>query len=461
MTQKSPLPSIFSPVPGASEYVASFAAGFGQNWRETASAEFASSFVATARTEGVGVAGAGLMGISIAAAFLGGGFPVVVYDPVAAALESAPERVARELASQRARRGVADDDSATEAAIVRETVARLFRASGELGDLASAAAVVETIPEKARIKAKFYKTLEAAARKPILTLTNTSSIRISELAETLGADGTARLRRDRFCGFHFFHPVCKRSLLEIIRGAETSAETLAAAAALGEAIHKTPITVEDGPGFLVNRLLQPYLNEGLALLEEGVPAARVEAAARRFGFEAGPLRIMDEIGLDVSLHAGWTFFKAYPERTLESQILPELARRGELGRKTRRGFYRFDGAASWEDDATLDCDSARISGLLGRDAPLAQDAADEKLAARMALAILFEGARLVADGIVPTPREADAGLTLALGFPADKGGIFYWARNFGREWIVAEAEKLADLGERFTPPENLDALLEF
>ncbi len=431
-------------------------------------ADVAARTTAEARARGVGIAGAGLMGVSIAAAFLGAGFPVLAFDSFASALEAAPGRIEAELAEQRRRRGVAESDPATEKRLVARTVATGLTTSDSFAELAARLVVVETIPEKLKIKSKFYKTLAKAATAPILLTSNTSSICVADLAAALpSAAENPNVNKERFCGFHFFHPVCRRSLVEVMRGAETEPKTVAEAAALGSAIFKTPIGVGDGPGFLVNRMLQPYLNEGLALLEEGVPAARIEAVCRRFGFEAGPLRIVDEIGLDVSLHAGWSFLKAFPERTHNSAVLPELTRRERLGRKTRRGFYRFESGASWADDATLDFDAETLAELLNGEtfasgaAPVdvgAKDASDEALALRVATAILFESARLVEDGVVETFREADAGLVLALGFPPEKGGIFYWAAAFGLRRILESAKRWEDAGARFVAPDSLRRL---
>jgi len=446
--------------------------GNGGSWKnegnETDFADGAARTTAEARERGVGIAGAGLMGVSIAAAFLGAGFPVLAFDSFASALETAPKRIEAELAEQRRRRGVAESDSATEKRLVAEIVANGLTTSDSFAELAARPVVVETIPEKIKIKSKFYKTLAKTATAPILLTSNTSSICVSDLAAALPtASENPNVNRECFCGFHFFHPVCRRSLVEVMRGAFTAPETVAEAAALGAAIFKTPIIVGDGPGFLVNRMLQPYLNEGLALLAEGVPAARVEAVCRRFGFEAGPLRIMDEIGLDVSLHAGWTFLKAFPERTTSSPILPELTRRERLGRKTRRGFYRFESGTSWADDATLDFDAETLAELRAGETFAtgaetvdvgAQAASDEELALRVATAILFESARLVEEGVVDTFREADAGLVLALGFPPEKGGIFYWAAAFGLRRILAAAERWAGAGARFVVPESLRRL---
>ncbi len=397
----------------------------GDAWR-SARGTVDGSFVDEIRTRGVGVAGAGLMGVSIAAAFLNAGFPVLSYDPFESVLTTSRERVAREAISQRLRRGGAEDSPERENALMKERLDSLYRTTAQIDELALKPVVVESTPEKLKLKAKFYRELNRAAKEPVLTLTNTSSLRVDELASSLSDElSKDPLSSARFAGFHFFHPVCKRNLLEIAQGTRTAPETLEKASILARAIGKIPIVVGDGAGFLVNRLLQPYLNESLSLLDEGVSAAQIERACLKFGMEGAPLRVIDEIGVDVSIHAGWSFLKAFPDRTRATSILPELVLSGRLGRKTRLGFYRYESTTSWADDATPIYDDLR-----GKREQRAE-VDDSDVAWRVANAILAEGERLLEDGIVGSKREIDAGLVLALGFPASKGGIFYWKQACG------------------------------
>ncbi len=392
----------------------------GDAWR-AARGTVDASFIDEIRTRGVGVAGAGLMGVSIAAAFLNAGFPVLSYDPFESALSTARERVAREAASQRLRRGEAEESLERENALIEERLDSLYRTTAQIDDLAVKPVVVESTPEKLKLKTKFYRELNRAAKEPVLTLTNTSSLRVDELAASLPDELSKEpLSSARFASFHFFHPVCKRNLLEIAQGTATAPETLEKASILARAVGKIPIVVGDCAGFLVNRLLQSYLNESLSLLDEGVSAAQIERACLRFGMEGAPLRVIDEIGVDVSIHAGWSFLKAFPDRTRATSVLPDLVLAGRLGRKTRLGFYRYESTTSWTDDATLVYDELREK----RERRLEID--DAEVARRVANAILAEGTRLLEDRVVGSMREIDAGLVLALGFPASKGGVFYW-----------------------------------
>ncbi|MBR4751427.1 MAG: 3-hydroxyacyl-CoA dehydrogenase family protein [Thermoguttaceae bacterium] len=435
--------SVFSPVLPASglspeEYVRGFQLGF----VDDAPFDAADALAATLykernagaprvskrvdfKPDAVGIAGAGLMGVSIAASFLGAGVRVVLYDPFAPALESAKERLRVEYATQRARQGLASSDDVAERALVAGRVDELVQTTDSLDRLAELPVVVESIPEKLKLKAKLYRELAGRATAPILLLTNTSSLRVSELAASLSSDPGAFVSRTRFMAFHFFHPVARRNLVEIAPCEETAQDAIDQVAALGRAIGKIPIVVGDGPGLLVNRLLQAYLNEALKTLDAGVAPERLEAICLKTGMEGAPLRVIDEIGVDVSLHAGWSFFKAFPDRTHRSPALENLVRDGKLGRKTKLGFYRYESTRSWADDAAL-CYEERSEST---------DRAnwsDEQIATSIFESILDEAGRIVDDKIARTYREVDAGLVLALGFPASKGGVCYWGAVSGR-----------------------------
>ena len=425
------------------------------------------AFLRDARERGVGIAGAGLMGISIAASFLDAEITTFVYDPSEAARTSAAERAKRELATLRRNMARALVDPVKENEEIERRVSAYLRVTERLDDVAALPVVVESTPEKPRLKAKFYRELEACSppNSPITLLTNTSSLTIAELSATLPRDDEGKnTSAARFARFHFFHPAAKRRPVEIAIGAATSCETARRAKALADAIGRVPMIVGDAPGFLVNRLLQAYLGEALAALDEGVDAARLESACLRFGMEAAPLRIIDEIGADVSLHAGWSFFKAFPERSNDSKILPGLVRAERLGRKTRRGFYRYESAVGWRDDATLDAAPETLRALAAPNAipsipgvPAAFHT-DDALVLRFLVATLFDAGRLVEEGVARSLQEADAALTLALGFPQDKGGIGYWALAFGLDRLLAVARDLATLGPRFEPPTTIVAL---
>src|SRR5205823_8975303 len=175
-------------------------------------------------------------------------------------------------------------------------------------------------------KTGVYKQLEPLLRPDAILASNTSTISITRMA-------TALANPERFAGLHFFNPVERMPLVEVIRGEKTSDQTVATLVALAKQIGKTPIVVKDGPGFLVNRILFPYLNESLLLLEEGATPREIDKAATAFGMPMGPITLYDVVGLDTSLYAGKVLQAAYPDRAVISKVLEDLVASGRLGQK--------------------------------------------------------------------------------------------------------------------------------
>ncbi len=361
-----------------------------------------SNFTRRGKQSPIAILGAGMMGCAIAAAHLRHGLQVVLYDNTPEMLQTAPKRIAEELRLQHC----PFDESR-------------LNCTALLSDVLASSIWIETITEKRRLKQKLYQLLFQAAREsrdeemgPLL-FTNTSTIAIAQLAENMPEHW-----RRRFCGFHFFHPVRENSLLEIIPGPDSDPKTVEGARNHALAIGKKPIVVGDGPGFLVNRLLNPYLAVAQKLLHEGVPMCQIEQAATNFGMRMGPFRIMDEIGLDVVLHAGWSLHKAFPERVPDAPLLVKLVEMRRLGRKTGRGFMRYSNSTSWDGE-----------GIPDPDLPLAVepvDMPDEDIARRLFVAMYEEALRCRADGVISDLADADLASVEALGFPREKGGIAQW-----------------------------------
>lgn len=355
-----------------------------------------------------------MMGIAISAAHLRCGIPVVLYDIDSETLLTAPQRVAEELRLQ----GEMFDP-------------RLLFCTGSLNSTLLSPVLIETISEKLRAKQRLYQQLQSASDeytaqtgfepRPSL-FSNTSTISISALAERMNP-----FWRRRFCGFHFFHPVRQRSLLEIISGKETMSQTIEAARQHALRIEKQPVQVQDGPGFLVNRILNPYLVQALSLLSEGIPMRRIESLATGFGMKMGPFRIMDEIGLDVVLHAGWVLFKAFPDRVPNSPLLVHLVERGRLGRKTGRGFMLYPNTVSWDGASQPD---PEIESLLSKQGISPSDLSDDEMIKRLFFSMYEEALRCLEDGVIDDPDDADLASVHALGFPSEKGGIARWGADY-------------------------------
>ncbi|MCL2743000.1 MAG: 3-hydroxyacyl-CoA dehydrogenase family protein [Planctomycetaceae bacterium] len=336
------------------------------------------------------IIGAGMMGTAIAAAHLRCGIPVLLYDNFPNTLETAAERVEKELQLQ---------NTAFDSALL--TICSDI-------DGISRRIVIETITEKLNAKKKLYRNLTENKHfsEDVFLFTNTSTITIARLAEALPP-----VWQRNFCGFHFFHPVRANSAVEIIAGKSTSSAAVDAARQHALSIDKQPIVVGDGPGFLVNRILNPYLSNALVLHESGVDMQRIENAALEFGMRMGPFRIMDEIGLDVVLHAGWVLHKAFPERVAQSPLLLELVNCKHLGRKTGRGFMLYPNKNPWDGDGIPNPEMS-VSNR-----SLRTDISDDEIVECLIGSMYEEVKRCVEDGIIADLSVADFALVNALGFP--------------------------------------------
>jgi 3-hydroxyacyl-CoA dehydrogenase/enoyl-CoA hydratase/3-hydroxybutyryl-CoA epimerase/3-hydroxyacyl-CoA dehydrogenase/enoyl-CoA hydratase/3-hydroxybutyryl-CoA epimerase/enoyl-CoA isomerase len=381
----------------------------------------------------VGILGAGRMGISIAAAHVEQRVPVVVNDVNEAVLAEAAASIVAEL-SERIRSQP-------------ESVLRLVRTTSDVREAARCELVLEAIVETLPAKLRLYSQLQESLAAATIVASNTSTIPIRRLAE--GVPDASR-----FCGMHFLHPVRQRRLVEIVRGPGTSDATIAAAIRHVRRIGKMPIVVRDGPGFLVNRLLFPYLGEGLQLLREGVPGEAIERAATEFGMAMGPLRLMDEIGLDTTLQAGWVLAAAFPDRIVPSPVLVSLVKAGRLGQKSGAGFYWY-GAQPQAAAQHLD---KSIEQIIGRWIDPPEKAREQPIACRLILPMLLEATRILEDGTVGDVREIDLALLFGLGFPADKGGLLWWADALGPRRIIDMLAVLDKSEARNHPTSSLERL---
>lgn len=388
----------------------------------------------------VAVLGAGLMGCAIAAVHLKAGIPVLLYDTMSSALTASINRVAAEWD---AGNFVPSSHFDFFADLPQMSFnARRLHLTDRLEDLRDCRIVLETIPEKIRLKHKLYNGLRDVFRTDSLLFSNTSTISITDLAPKTPDPS-------RFCGFHFFHPVRHRPIVEIIAGKTTSPETVEAAKAHALAIRKKPLCVGDGPGFLVNRLLNPYLNEALVLLEEGVQVERIETLATEYGMAAGPLRIMDEIGLDVTLHSGWVLSKAFPDRAVASPLLVDLVAAGHLGRKTGTGFFLHSGPDVSGGKIVVNTD------FIERYVKNASDGSritDAEILDRLFFGMLLEALRCIEDGIAESLGQANFAAVYGLGYPMEREGLDSPVREHGFEATRQRLEELERrLGSRFRP----------
>jgi 3-hydroxyacyl-CoA dehydrogenase / enoyl-CoA hydratase / 3-hydroxybutyryl-CoA epimerase / enoyl-CoA isomerase len=384
----------------------------------------------------VGVLGAGIMGAGIAGAHIRRGVPVMMLDTAPQALEKGVANITKVMQSR--------------LEIGRMTQAEIVAALGRLGTTTTLSAmsdrdvVIEAIVENEAVKVQTYRELEPLLAKDAFLASNTSTISITRMAKSLAWP-------ERFAGMHFFNPVDRMQLVEVIRGERSSDQTVVTLVALAKRVGKTPIVVRDCPGFLVNRILFPYMNEALALLEEGASPRAIDKAATAFGMPMGPITLHDVVGLDTALYAGRVVNTAFADRAKTTRVLDELVAAGRLGQKSGAGFYAYAKGPRGADDPAL-------APLLEKVRSGRREIGPEEITDRLFLPMLTEASRVLIEGIVREPGDVDMGLILGIGFPAFRGGLLRWADSLGLAKVVAKLGQYEKLGARFQPTEQLRRL---
>jgi 3-hydroxyacyl-CoA dehydrogenase/enoyl-CoA hydratase/carnithine racemase len=386
--------------------------------------------VTAATVKSVGVIGSGIMGSGIAGATLKSEIPIALTDANAEALARGAKQVIEEAAYNRKSKG--PDLAKT------LKLAPLLSVTHREEEIAGCDLVVEAIIEKEEAKKELYARLEPLLRPDAILASNTSTIPISRLAAGLK-------RPERFCGLHFFNPVRRMKLVEVIRGAKTSDETVAMAVAFAKRIGKMPVVVGDGPGFLVNRLLFPYMNEAIELLCDGASIKEIDRAATAFGMPMGPITLYDLVGLDTAVYAGMVMYQAFPDRVVASPLVPAMVKQGRLGQKSGRGFFSYQNKRGRaEEDPAVD-------KLIAPYRRAERKFSREELSNRLFLPMLLEATRMLEEKIVRDVRDVDLGLIFGLGFPPFKGGLLYWADTIGAVKLLEMIKPLEAVGARFQP----------
>jgi 3-hydroxyacyl-CoA dehydrogenase/enoyl-CoA hydratase/3-hydroxybutyryl-CoA epimerase len=374
----------------------------------------------------VGVLGAGLMGAGIAQVLAGRDVPVTLKDRDLASLGRGMGYAGERFAEQVTRRKLDDVGR-------REGMARLHPTI-EYESFRHLDFVVEAVFEDLDVKHAVIREVEAVAPGSLIFASNTSTIPIAELAR-------ASQRPERVVGMHFFSPVHKMPLLEVIRHPGTAPEVLATTVALGRTMGKTVIVVDDGPGFFTSRVLGPFLNEAVWCLLQGARIEEVDRALKAWGWPVGGLTLLDEVGLDVAYHAGSVMLSHLGDRLDPPQAFADLIEDGRLGRKAGRGFYRYEGKEKTADPEVYEL-------LDWRPAPLPQ----HEIAERCWLQMLNEVARTMEEGIVRDPDAVDIGVVFGFGFPPFRGGILHEADRVGLELVVERLDGFAArYGKRLEP----------
>jgi len=300
--------------------------------------------------------------------------------------------------------------------------------------------VLEAVSEDPNIKQKVFADLEAKVGKETIIATNTSSINITSLAQDTQ-------HPERFVGMHFFNPVQKMPLVEIIAGEQTNEETVASVVKLAKRLGKTPIKVSECAGFLVNRTLLPYLNEAAKMFEEGENVEQIDKILTGFGMPIGPFTLADEVGIDIGDKVSSILYEAYGERMKPSVLLAQMTDKEWLGKKTGTGFYTHKGKAKAHND--------QIGELHTSNSTLE----DSTILDRAILIMVNEAARCLEEGVVDNARYLDMAMVMGTGFPAFRGGILRYADAEGLENIVKRLKDLeVKYGERFAPANLLVVL---
>jgi 3-hydroxyacyl-CoA dehydrogenase/enoyl-CoA hydratase/3-hydroxybutyryl-CoA epimerase/3-hydroxyacyl-CoA dehydrogenase/enoyl-CoA hydratase/3-hydroxybutyryl-CoA epimerase/enoyl-CoA isomerase len=300
--------------------------------------------------------------------------------------------------------------------------------------------VIEAIIENADIKRQLYARLEPQLRPAAILGSNTSTIPITSLAHELK-------RPENFCGIHFFNPVRRMQLVEVIRGEKTSDQTVATVVAYAKLLGKMPIVVNDGPGFLVNRLLLPYMGEAVELLHDGVDIKRLDRIATGFGMPMGPITLYDVVGLDTCFYAGRVMLESFPDRIVASPLVGRLIKAGRLGQKSGAGFYKYDNSKK-SKKGDLDPALAEFVEPLAREP---QKLSNDAVTMRLFLPMLVEATRVLEEKLVRDVRDVDLGLIFGIGFPPFRGGLLMWADTLGAAKIVEALKPFEPLGNRYKP----------
>ncbi|WP_343117211.1 3-hydroxyacyl-CoA dehydrogenase NAD-binding domain-containing protein [Ostreiculturibacter nitratireducens] len=383
----------------------------------------------------VGVLGAGMMGAGIAHVSASAGIEVVLIDATQEAADRGKAH-SEALLDKGMKRGKVTAEK-------KEEVLSRISATTDYAALEGCDLIVEAVFEDPKVKAEVTARTEAVVGADCIFATNTSTLPITELAR-------ASKRPDQFIGIHFFSPVDKMMLVEIIRGAETGDTAVAKALDFVRQIRKTPIVVNDARFFYANRCIIPYINEGIRMVREGVAPALIENAAKLVGMPLGPLQLVDETSIDLGVKIAKATRAAmgdtYPDGEVD-EVLFWMADEGRLGRKANAGFYAYDEAGKriglWE-------------GLSAKYAEAAEQPDLSEVKHRLLFSQVLEAVRALEDGVLTDIREGDVGAILGWGFAPWSGGPFSWLDMLGAERAVNLCSGLAaKFGPRFAAPDLL------
>ncbi len=405
--------------------------------KDTGVAPGAPAGLNVAKVGKIGVLGTGFMGAGIAAISAMQGVPVRFKDTTHVQVAKGIGAVRAVLKERLTKRQVTRQQFADQLSLVSGTV--------DYTGFGNASMVIEAVFEDLSVKHAVLKEAEAVLPAGAIFATNTSTIPIHTIA-------AASRDPSRVIGMHFFSPVHKMPLLEVIVTPQTVSDVIATTVAFGRKLGKTVIVVNDAPGFYVNRILAPYINEAGKLLDDGARIEDIDRAMLDYGFPVGPVTLLDEVGLDIAGKSGSIMAAAFGDRMQPSSTLGKVLAAGRLGRKGRKGFYTYDehGKKGGVDQTVY---QLTPTGTARREFSAAE------IQERLALAMVNEAVRCVEEGILRAPRDGDVGAVFGIGFPPFRGGPLRVVDTIGAAALVERLEALnARFPGRYAPAAKLLAM---
>ncbi|WP_029891130.1 fatty acid oxidation complex subunit alpha FadB [Polycyclovorans algicola] len=386
------------------------------------------------------VLGAGIMGGGIAFQSASKGTPIIMKDIADKALDLGMSEANKLLSKQVERKKLTPEKAGAILSTIRPTL--------NYGDFGNVDIVIEAVVENPKIKKSVLAETETKVKPGTIIASNTSSISIDELA-------TAMKHPENFLGMHFFNPVHKMPLVEVIYAEKTSKEAIATTVALATKMGKTAIVVKNCPGFLVNRILFPYFGGWEHLINAGADFVKVDKVMEAFGWPMGPAYLEDVVGIDTSHHIGPVLAEGYPDRMARTQrtAIDVMFEAERYGQKNGKGFYKYETDPKGKPKKTADPEAYALLKQVQKDGQ--KEFADEEIVERLMLPMIIEAARCLDDGIVGSAIEADMGLILGLGFPPFRGGALKYCDTLGMKHVIERCKAYAHLGKIYEPTESM------
>ncbi len=388
------------------------------------------------------VLGAGIMGGGVAYQSASKGTPILMKDINQPALQLGLSEAIKLLSGQLKRKRIDTEKMAKVLTQITPTLS--------YGDFNRVDLTVEAVVENLNIKKSVLAEVEQAMPEGSILTSNTSTISITELAKGLQ-------RPADFCGMHFFNPVHRMPLVEVIRGEQSSEAAIGRTVAYAKAMGKTPIVVNDCPGFLVNRVLFPYFGGFSALVSDGADFRNIDRVMEGFGWPMGPAYLLDVVGIDTAYHADAVMAEGFPERMSHEgeNAIDRMFKLERFGQKNSKGFYRYEPdrrgkPAKLHDD--------EVDGILQDIVTETREFSDEEIIERMMIPLCIEVARCLEEKIVASPAEADMALIYGIGFPPFRGGAFHYLDHLGLDTFCQIAAKYEHLGALYHPTDTMKSM---